>query len=354
MALWLSGLLAVGMGIMTDRLGPRLVVLLGLLAGVGGHVIISQTKELWHLYAGFAVTAVNTSSVWTPLVSTTARWFTHRRVLAIGIVTGGIGLGQMFMPPLANYLILNLGWQSAYLIIAIIIGAVSLPAVFLCRRSPQMDTYKPQASADEQPDSTPLRRDMGFAESIRTLPFWLLFFINVAQASMLFMAGLHIVAHAVDTGVGASAAAFTLSFMGGANLAAKLFAGGIAARRGSTFTLVLFISAEALGLLIFVFARESWMFYLGSALLGLGIGGATPPLAALIAEFFGLRSVGIITGLTGVGWAAGCALGTIVGDMIFDATGSYSAAFLLGIGLAVAAGTMAVGLRHPKAASAAR
>jgi MFS family permease len=82
--------------------------------------------------------------------------------------------------------------------------------------------------------------------------------------------------------------------------------------------------------------------------LGLGIGGATPPLASLIAEFFGLRSVGIITGLIGVGWAAGCSLGTVIGDVIFDATGSYFAAFLLGIGLAVAAAIMAVSLRHPK------
>ena len=91
------------------------------------------------------------------------------------------------------------------------------------------------------------------------------------------------------------------------------------------------------------------MFYLAAALLGLGIGGATPPLMGLVAEFFGLRSVGVITGLTGVGWAAGCSLGTVIGDIIFDATGSYFAAFLLGVGFAIAAGVMAMSLRHPKA-----
>ncbi len=348
LSLWISGLLAVGMGIMTDRLGPRIVVLLGALAGVGGYIVISQTSELWHLYAGFAITAVNTASVWTPLVSTTARWFTKKRVLAIGIVTGGIGVGQMFMPPLANYFIQTLGWQTAYIIVALIIGVVSLPAVILCRRYPPKEVVQPSGSGTDQKAETAPPRDMRFAEVIRTPRFWLLFFINIAQASMLFMAGMHIAAHAVDTGVSASAAAFTLTFMGSANIAAKLFAGGIASRRGSTFTLLLFIGTEALALVIFAFAGQTWLFYLASALLGLGIGGATPPLASLIAEFFGLRSVGTITGLVGVGWAAGCSLGTVVGDIIFDATGSYFAAFLLGIGLAISAAVMAVSLRSPK------
>jgi len=347
MALWVSGLLAVGMGILTDRLGPRFVVLLGAVAGVGGYVIISRTSQLWHLYAGFVITAVNTSSVWTPLVSTTARWFTRRRVLAIGIVTGGIGIGQMFMPPLANFLIQRLNWQTAYVAIAVIIGVVSLPAVIICRRSPPENPEPATDTGKTQTKSIPIHRDMSLAESIRTSPFWLLFFINVAQASMLFMAGMHIAAHAVDNGIGASAAAFTLTFMGGANIAAKLFAGGIAERRGSTFTLLLFIGSEAVSLVILAFAGGYWMFILAAALLGLGIGGATPPLASLVAEFFGLRSVGTITGLTGIGWAGGCSLGTVIGDVIFDATGSYFIAFLVGVGLAVAAGVMATSLRHP-------
>lgn len=347
LSLWVSGLLAVGMGVMTDKLGPRFVILLGAAAGAIGYLIISQTTELWHLYIGFGVTAVNTSSVWTPVVSTTARWFTRRRVLAIGIVTGGIGIGQMFIPPVANFFIETLGWRTAYIAIAIIIGVASLPAVILCRRYPPEGTDLKPGDADPRPVSKYDYRDFKLTEAVRTLPFWLLFFINVAQASMLFMAGMHIAAHAVDNGVSTAAAAFTLTFMGGANIAAKLFAGGVADRRGSTFTLALFIGCEAVSLIILAFAGQFWMFFIAAALLGLGIGGATPPLVGLISEFFGLRSVGTITGLTGVGWAAGCALGTLIGDVIFDATGSYFAAFLLGVGLAVAAGTMALSLRHP-------
>jgi len=348
LSLWISGLMAVVMGLMTDRLGPRSVVLLGAIAGVGGYIVISQTRVLWHLYAGFAITAVNTSSVWTPLVSTTARWFTRRRVLAIGIVTGGIGVGQMFMPPLASFLIQKAGWQTAYIVIAILIGVVTLPAVILCRRPPPAVAEKKEDAGPRKQKNIPITRDLGLAESVRTPAFWLLFFINIAQACVLFMAGMHIAAHAVDTGVSVSAASFTLTFMGGANIAAKLFAGGLADRRGSTFTLLLFIGAEAVALLILAFAGSYWMFFLAAALMGLGIGGATPPLVGLVAEFFGLRSVGAITGLTGVGWAAGCSLGTVIGDVIYDATGSYFTAFLLGVGLTIAAGAMAASLRHPK------
>ena len=348
LSLWISGLMAVVMGLLTDRVGPRFVVLLGAIAGAGGYLIISQTVELWHFYAGFAVTAVNTSSVWTPLVSTTARWFTRRRVLAIGIVTGGIGVGQMFMPPLASFLIQTVGWQTAYMIIAAIIGLVTLPAIILCRRPPSAAAVDAREdTVAGKADRKPLIRDFSLAESVRTPAFWLLFFINIGQAIVLFMAGMHIAAHAVDTGVSVSAASFTLTFMGGANITAKLFAGGLADRRGSTFTLLLFIGTEAVALLLLAFAGNYRMFFLAAALMGLGIGGATPPLVGLVAEFFGLRSVGGITGLTGVGWAAGCALGTVIGDVIYDATGSYFWAFLLGVGLAIAVGIMAASLRHP-------
>ncbi len=104
-SLWTSGLLAVLMGTLTDRYGPRIVLALGGLFGGLGYLVLSGTGELWHLYAGFFVIAVNTSACWTPITATISRWFSDKRVLALGIVTGGIGLGQMAMPPLSTFFI---------------------------------------------------------------------------------------------------------------------------------------------------------------------------------------------------------------------------------------------------------
>ena len=108
------------------------------------------------------------------------------------------------------------------------------------------------------------------------------------------------------------------------------------------------IFCEIVALFAFTVTRDYWMFCIVAALFGFGIGGGTPPLTAMVAEFFGLRSVGLIMGFLGVGWAAGCALGTFIGDYIFDISGSYILAFLASGALTMVASMSVFLLRTPK------
>ena len=48
----------------------------------------------------------------------------------------------------------------------------------------------------------------------------------------------------------------------------------------------------------------------------------------LVAELFGLRSHGLILGVTTFGYCIGAAAGPFLAGYIFDVTGSYSVAFL--------------------------
>ena len=353
-SLWTSGLFAVLMGAATDRYGPRVVIALGGLLGGLGYLLLSNTSALWHLYAGFAVIAVNTSSTWTPITATISRWFSDKRVLALGIVTGGIGLGQMVMPLLSAYLIESTDWQTAYLVLAVMTWVIVIPAAIPARHSP---VSAGSLSAEVGREETAVRsaapravpsREWSLAEAVRTRTFWLLVGLNVTVAATLFMAGIHIAAYATDVGMAAPSAALVLTVMGGTNILAKLAVGPVAVRRGSRFSLFVFLAIEAIALFIFAGATEPWMFFAVAALFGLGIGGGAPPLAALVAESFGLRSVGVIMGVIGIGWAAGCSLGTIAGDFIFDASGSYVIAFLVAGALAVLAVVFVLLLKVPR------
>ena len=353
-SLWTSGLLAVLMGALTDRYGPRIVLIIGGLLGGLGYLILSGTSALWHLYAGFAVIAVNTSTVWTPIIATVSRWFSDKRVLALGIVTGGIGLGQMVMPPLVTYLIGANDWRTAYLVLAVMTWGIVIPAAIPAKHSPE-GTGLP--SAGTGPEDTPVNSDTSAAEqanewslteAVRTPTFWLLVGLNITVATTLFMASIHIAAYATDAGITASSAALVLTVMGGANIMSKLVVGTIATRRGSKFSLFLFLALATTAFFIFAVSTELWMFFAVAALFGFGIGGAAPPLAAMVAEYFGLRSVGVIMGVIGVGWAAGCSMGTILGDYLFDARGSYVVAFLVAGGLSVLALFFVLLLRAPR------
>jgi len=336
--LWVSGLLAVFTGVLTDKYGPRVVIVTGAIVGSLGYLLLSGTDTIWHLYLGFVLVSASTSTAWTPIITTVSRWFNRKRVLALGIVTAGIGLGQIAMPPLAAYLIEENGWRTTYIVLAIIVCLIVVPSAMLSRHSPHDKGLLPDGitssnNADKKSDMAGTTIDSNLewsvSEVIKTRVFWLLLALNMVVAITLFMAGIHIPAYATDYGIATTSAAFILTFMGSANILSKLIAGAIATKIPTKNTALMFMVLEAIALFWFATTQDLWLFFIIATIFGLGIGGSTPLIAALVPEFFGLRSLGTITGILGVGWAVGCAIGTLLGDYVFDITGSYSFAFIL-------------------------
>lgn len=72
------------------------------------------------------------------------------------------------------------------------------------------------------------------------------------------------------------------------------------------------------------------MLYLFALAYGFAFGGMSPVMAALIGDTFGLGRIGAIFGLLEIGFGVGAAIGPVMGGLIFDVSGSYSLAFLLG------------------------
>ena len=107
-----SGVLAIAMGSLTDKFGPRIVITLcGLLLGIGSF-LISQISALWQLYLFYGlIVGTGMGGGYGPLLSTAARWFVKRRGLMSGFVTAGIGMGGIIVPLVASRLISAYGWR---------------------------------------------------------------------------------------------------------------------------------------------------------------------------------------------------------------------------------------------------
>ncbi len=73
------------------------------------------------------------------------------------------------------------------------------------------------------------------------------------------------------------------------------------------------------------------MLYLFALVFGFAYGGLTPPVIALVGDTFGMRNIGMILGVLEIGWGVGGAIGPAIGGLIFDATNSYSIAFVMGV-----------------------
>jgi len=111
--------------------------------------------------------------------------------------------------------------------------------------------------------------------------------------------------------------------------------GSAADRIGNRQAMIIGFIIMSAALFWLVPATEVWMLYLFAVVFGFAHGGHAPSQSPLVAGFFGLRSHGLIFGVTGLAFTIGSAIGPLLAGYIFDVTGSYQSAFLVCAGIGI-------------------
>src|SRR6266404_4779957 len=105
------GVAGFGWGALTDRFGPRIVVLAGgLLLGLGLTLASRATSLLeFQLIYGIVVGGA-AGAVFAPTMATVTGWFEKNRSLAVSLVSAGMGVAPMTVSPFASWLITSYDW----------------------------------------------------------------------------------------------------------------------------------------------------------------------------------------------------------------------------------------------------
>jgi len=327
----LHGLLYIVTGRLNDRFGPRVVITTcGFFLGLG-YLMMSQISAIWQLYLFYgAIISVGISGGFVPLTSTVARWFVKRRGLMTGIVVSGTGLGTMIMPPIASWLISSYGWRTCYIVVGITALVLIMSAAQFLRRDPGQRGRLPYGADEVKEEGLNLEAG-GFSlrEAIGTKQFWQFFVAWACFGFGILVIMVHIVPHAIDTGISPASAASILSIIGGLSLAGRVIMGGSGDRIGNKLAFIICFILLAITLSWVMAAKELWMLYLFAVVFGFAYGGHAPLGSSIIADLFGLSSHGVILGVTTVGVTIGGAIGPLLAGYIFDITGSYHLAFLV-------------------------
>src|SRR6516225_165499 len=137
-----------GWGALSDRIGPRLVVLAGAaLLGLGlvlasGATSLLQFQLTYGLMVGFA-----SGAFVAPMIAAVTGWFEQNRSLAVSLVGAGMGVAPMTISPFARWLITTYDWRSAMFTIGILAWSLLLPAALLVRQPPTVATVGARAGS---------------------------------------------------------------------------------------------------------------------------------------------------------------------------------------------------------------
>ena len=336
-------------GALSDRFGTRAVVLSGgVLLGLG-LVSASQSGTLVQFQLLFGVlVGLAAGSFYAPLISTTTRWFTENRSLAVALVSAGLGLGSTVMGPLARWIITAYDWRIALLVMGNLAWLVIIPAALLVR-----DPAAPS------PDAAPVAtggfggREFTAAQALRTPQFAAIAVTHFACCAAHSGPIFHMVTNVMDHGVTAMAAATVFSMAGVGSLIGKVGCGLVADRIGAKRMLLMGLALQAVSISLYTVTRELTAFYALALMFGFAYGGVMPLYAIVVREYFGARIMGTTFGAVGFVATLGMALGPVAGGWLYDTFGSYFWLYLGSFGIGMGAVAIALTFRPPRPVSGA-
>lgn len=316
-------------GGLSDRFGPRLVVLAGSLVLAASLALASRATSLvqFQLVFGLLVGA-STAAIFAPMMACVTGWFDTQRSLAVSLVSAGMGMAPVTMSPLAAWLVTRHDWRTTMLIIAAVVAVVMIPLAFLVRRPPALEDPTAGSGDDIAPD-------MSLAQALRSPQFLVLmaanFFCCATHSGPIF----HTVSYAVTCGIPLMAAVTIYSVEGLSGLGGRIVFGILGDQLGAKRVLVAGLLVQALAALVYLLARQLVAFYAAAALFGFVYAGVMPLYSVIIRENFPLKMMGAVIGGVAMAGGLGMATGPVTGGLIYDRFGGYgwmfAGAFVLGL-----------------------
>src|SRR5277367_115298 len=335
---------SIAWGSLSDRFGPRAVVLTGAIVLAASLALAAQATSLlaFQLIFGFLVGG-SAAAIFAPMMACVTGWFDTHRSLAVSLVSAGMGMAPMTMAPLAARLISNHDWRASLQILAALAAVVMIPVALLVRRPPALESENAVLTAQEEPQS-----GITLGQAIRSPQFITLlltnFFCCATHSGPIF----HTVSYAISCGIPLIAAVSIYSVEGLAGLGGRVAFGFLGDRFGAKRVLVSGLLLQAFGALAYFFVRELSAFYAVAALFGFIYAGVMPLYAVLARENFPLRMMGTIIGGTAMAGSLGMATGPFAGGLIYDKFASYGWLYIGAWGTGIGAFLIALTFRPYK------
>jgi predicted MFS family arabinose efflux permease len=317
-------------GLLAERIGPFRVMLLGAVLMTLGltWAALWQTPLGLTLTLGILVSAGAGAGSFALMIAAAARALgPHQRAFAAGFINAGGSFGQFLFAPVAQLLIVGLGWMSALWTLAAV-TLFTIPLAFGFTR-----VARPIPAAVSPSDHLSAGKQVRLAFGDRS--YWCLHAGYFTCGFHVAFLTTHLPGYAALCGMPQRVSAIALALIGFANIFGSLFAGWLGNRMRMKYILFWMYALRALMIMIFLLSPKTAInFYIFGVGMGMTWLATVPPTAGLVGKLFGTRHLATLFGLTLLSHQIGGFFGAWLGGVGFAANGNYDALWITDILLA--------------------
>ena len=324
-------------GRLSDRFGPKKVMLMSAIPFGASFLLLSSIQNIWQLYVFYSILAFTYGGLsLVPISKMINRWFQSQKGLAMGITFSGVSLGGLIFAPIVGYMVDVSGWRQVYIILGIGSWVVLLPIIAFVikdmpplRQSINLETAKLHNAIPLERINTPLvTPDWTTRKMLRSSVFWGIsvsfFLVNLGQIAVL----THEVPFLIDTGITPVIAASILGFTSGLGILGKLIAGYMADRLSRLSITVVSFVLQAVGLYMLMDARNMFVIWAFVIIFGTSVGSTAVVRPLMVNKYFGEATFGAVYGWIELTRLLGATIGPFFAGWVYDVTQSYTWAFI--------------------------
>lgn len=312
-------------GYLIDRFGTRRVVLVSMIPFAAGLAALSAIgSDIRLFYLAYAVLPLLAIGLWpVSYLRVVSTWFDRRLGLAVGITNGGIGLGAAVLPLLITYVMSFGTWRTAYLVLAAIVVAVTLP-LNLWRLGESPDDHRARARKMRGADGGEATEGLTFPEILRSRSFAVLlaayFLLGIVNNGLV----MNHIPMLIDFGASPARAAAVHSAFGVSVLVGRFLTGVLLDYVVPKRLMTVACMGGAVGCMIYATAIADNRVFVSAILFGAVVGAEFDVLSYLVKRYFGLLAFGRAYGSVYALFQFGGALGASLLPLSRNYLGTYT------------------------------
>lgn len=329
-----AALAGIPVGRWLDRTGPRWLMTGGSLLAVPAVVLVATAQDLvWFVAAWVLMGLAMGATLYPPAFAALTRWYGARRVSALTVLTLAAGLASTVFAPLTALLDAHLDWRQTYLVLAGVLGVITIPGHLWGLRGtwPDPEPHDHTRPADHQ-DPAKVARSRAFVLLVAT--FGLAAFTTYAVV-------INLVPLLTERGLTPGLAAVALGLGGAGQVLGRLGYAGLVRHTSVRTRTALVVGAVALTTAVLGLVTSTAVLIVAAVVAGMARGVFTLLQATAVTDRWGTTHYGRLTGLMSAPIALTMSLAPWAGAAIAHWFGGYSHTFLLLAALGTVAALLA-------------